>query len=359
MKDLRNVPEILKNDVTWEKRRRELLHIFEDKMYGRMPEDGYQLHASEETVIKERVDGIKLFYHKIRITVTGAYGRHSFPLRVWLPDNGKEKHPVILYLGLKSLGKETDYQLGRKGMPPVSLPENGIGVAVCIADEIEKDDPEKFPEGLALAVSGTRTPISAGCLGIWAFGMMRAVDVLSERKYIYPEHIGVAGCSRCGKAALWCGANDKRLELTASFDSGCGGAAINRGKKDERITDMLRNFPHWLCLNANQYAGQEEKMPFDQHMLLGLISPGRLFVTSSTRDIYSDPYAEFLGLVYAQDAYRQDGFAGIGTAIWPPAGKLLKGERVAYYLREGDHGVEEEDWNALIAFWKEEVLQNE
>ena len=162
----------------------------------------------------------------------------------------------------------------------------------------------------------------------------------------------VAGCSRFGKAALWCGARYDWIAVTVSINSGCGGAAINKGKRGEHLKDMVQSFPHWLSSNVRPYAENEENMTFDQHFLLASIAPRKLFVTSSTRDCYSDPYAEFLGLAYASPAYEYYGEHGIGTWIWPPAGILLDEKNAGYYLREGEHGIETEDWDALYIWLK-------
>ncbi len=36
---------------------------------------------------------------------------------------------------------------------------------------------------------------------------------------------------------------------------------------------MTNSFPHWLCKAANQYADNEDKLPFDQHQLIALVAP--------------------------------------------------------------------------------------
>ena len=47
-------------------------------------------------------------------------------------------------------------------------------------------------------------------------------------------------------------------------------------------------------------------------------------------------------------------YLGYGEEFPPLAqpGKLLIGDRAAYYLRYGDHGVELDDWMALLKFYK-------
>lgn len=350
MKDMRELPPLCGEKKDWQVRRQEIRELLESQMYGQIP-GGRAEYSWKQEGEKEGPVGSRCVSYQV--TVRGNGGEHAFPFRVWIPEDGREKHPAMLYLGVNGDADETEHELGEAGMPPVSLLEHGFAVAVCMAVQIEPDRAEGFPAGLARAAGVKkegRDGASAGALAAWAEGMRIVLDLLEKREDIRADRIAVSGCSRCGKAALWCGAQDERVWMTVSFDSGCGGAAPTRCKRSERLTDMLHSFPHWLCRNAEKYAGREEEMPFDQHFLLALIAPRRLLVTSSTLDPYCDPYGEFLGLAYAGEGYRQYGLGGIGTWIWPPAGKLLVGDGAAYYLREGQHGVEEEDWNAFLEY---------
>ncbi len=367
MKDMRELPLLCGGEKDWELRRQEIRTLLEAQMYGRIPggRSEYSWMQKEE---KEGPVGSRCVFYQV--VVKGSGGSHEFPFRIWLPQDGREKHPVMVYLGVNGDADKREHQLGEKGMPPVWLLERGFAVAVCMAVQIEPDQAEGFPAGLARAVKPAWTAelvreaeletdggggTAIGALAAWAEGMRIVLDLLEKREDIQADRMAVSGCSRCGKAALWCGAQDERVWMTVSFDSGCGGAAPTRGKKGERLTDMLASFPHWLCGNAEKYAGREEETPFDQHFLLALIAPRRLLVTSSTQDIYCDPYGEFLGLAYAGEAYEQYGLSGIDTWIWPPVGKLLVGDGAAYYLREGEHGVEEEDWKAFLEYAQREM----
>lgn len=346
MMDLRDLPP-LRADQGWAKRREEIRAQLAEEMYGVIPEES----CSAACTLIQRKDETGL-YEEYRICVTGEGGEHAFPVRLWLPEKGGGKHPLILYLWNRNGADGAVPRPGDRAMPPADILKRGYALALCLADEIEKDDAASFPQGLARAACGERRRSSAGALAAWAYGLRLAAKFLAEREDIDERRIAAAGFSRFGKAALWSGAGDEIFSAVASFDSGCGGAAVNRGKQGEHITDMLHNFPHWLCLGMNEYAGREEEIPFDQHFLLALIAPRKLLVTSSTKDRWSGPYAEFLGLRYAQEAYQACKKRGIETWIWPPAGEILMGEDCAYYLREGEHGAEEEDWNAFLELLK-------
>ena len=112
-----------------------------------------------------------------------------------------------------------------------------------------------------------------GDLAAWAWGMSRCVDYLQTQPFADPSKILAVGHSRLGKTALVAGALDERFALTAPAGSGCGGTGAyrfngkGRGGK-EGLEDATRVFPQWFGPHLAQFAGQVEKLPFDQHWLL-------------------------------------------------------------------------------------------
>ena len=80
--------------------------------------------------------------------------------------------------------------------------------------------------------------------------------------------------------ALFCDKNDERIRFTCVNDSGCSGAAMERGKNPESETaeKIYRRFPFWFCENYYKYSGKEHDMPFDQHWLIASVAPRHSFV---------------------------------------------------------------------------------
>lgn len=73
-------------------------------------------------------------------------------------------------------------------------------------------------------------------MGAWAFGIMRGVDYLVQDADVDAARIADIGHSRLGKTAVWAGANDERIALVISNDSGNTGASLtreNRGRDTE------------------------------------------------------------------------------------------------------------------------------
>ena len=176
------------------------------------------------------------------------------------------------------------------------------------------------------------------------------LDYLETDKAINAKHVAIIGHSRAGKAAVWCGAEDERFAMVISNNSGCGGAALARGKEGEKIANITTKFPYWFCGNYRQYADNEDKLPIDQHQLLGLIAPRLLYVASATEDQWADPKAEFKSCVLAGPVYALHGEKALESDIMPPPDKAMMGGTIGYHLRTGKHDLAPSDWQHYMDF---------
>ena len=91
-------------------------------------------------------------------------------------------------------------------------------------------------------------------------------------------------------------------------------------------------------------------MPVDQHMLLALIAPRPLYVSSASEDLWADPRGEFLSAVEASAAYRLFGHQGISGAGFPAVEAPRHGDRMGYHLRRGTHNLLGYDWERFMDF---------
>jgi hypothetical protein len=189
-----------------------------------------------------------------------------------------------------------------------------------------------------------------GTITAWAWGMAKAVDYLYGDPLIRKDEIAVAGLSRRGKTALWCGVQNPRVALTVSCCSGCTGAALSRGKKGETIKNITTAFPYWFCKNYQKYGDDEDALPADQHMLLALIAPRLLYVSSKSRDIWCDPKSEFGSLKEASAVYKLYGKLDSPLGEMPlPEHPVFSGN-IGYHVKTGEHSLDEYDWDQYLNF---------
>lgn len=323
----------------WETiRRGEIYDLFADNVYGRMPDIETNVsHTLERSETAEAVE-----YHTV-ITTRTVFGSHQFNGYISVP-KGKTGCPVFLLI-------QFPYQ--ETHLFKEKLLSQGYALARFYYTEICTDDNNDFSTGLHAVVKepdGVRKGNTWGAVASWAWAASRLMDVVETIPEIDSSRAAIAGHSRTGKAALWCGASDKRFGLVCSNESGCGGTAITRGKVGEHVKDICKGFPCWFCSTYSSFGGNEEAMPFDQHMLLSLIAPRNLYVTSAVDDSWSGPEAEFLSAKYAGDIYRLYGKQPLSLEKYPIVGTVDQSGDIAYHLRKGAHSLSTYDWDEFIRY---------
>ena len=319
----------------WQRRRQEIRQTLCREEYGFLPPPPAAV-ASEVLETDDAFCAGNALLQKVRLKIPLGQDSFSFPVSCALPK--KSGCPVLILINF------------RDNVPDLYLPseeicDHGFAVVSFGYQDVTSDDGD-FSSGLAgkLYQGRERKADDPGKIAIWAWAAMRVMDYVQGLD-------GIVGHSRLGKTALVAGAFDDRFAFVISNNSGCSGAAVTRGKCGEKIPDIFGHFPYWFCGNYGKYAGREDRMPFDQHFLLSLTAPRKLYVCSSEEDSWSDPVSEYLGCVAADEVYRALGLEGfVYPDRLPRAGDVFQRGSVGYHLRGGKHYLSRYDWLQFMNF---------
>lgn len=225
----------------------------------------------------------------------------------------------------------------------------GYGIATIYCNDFAPDSGKTYDS----RVIGLFDEPEFKTIGAWAFGLMRGVDYLSQAPGVDGGRIALIGHSRLGKAALWAAANDERVALVFSNDSGNSGASLSRGNKGETVQSINAFFPHWFTSRYKQYGGNENALPVDQNLLLACIAPRKVYVACAESDLWADPQGAWNSLMASRNAFALYGLEVLDDALGlpqPAAGSALFCESMGYHVRAGWHDVQAEDWENYFAY---------
>lgn len=371
--------ERIETAADWfEKRRPELLRLFEDAVYGRMlPATPVKAEVTESSVVMK---GLAV-RRQVTLTFPELNTPHAIHLVVHHPRQTTE--PAPCFLGLSFVGNESVYpdpaiplstawqRPGTAGLdkhhhratnvsrgkgayrwPLEMLLRRGYALATAYYGDIEPDYETAFDMSIRKAFFDS--PFSpegnrAGAITAWAWGLSRIMDYLVTLPELDAARVCLTGHSRLGKTALWAAACDPRFALVISNNSGCGGAAFNRRNYGETL-DILSNVrTHWFCQNCRVHSHDAGAMPVDQHELLALIAPRPVLVCSAADDLHADPKGEFLSVLYSSPVFRLLGEEGLSIAEFPPVNTAVL-TNPGYVLRHGCHDIFPVDWERHLDF---------
>lgn len=337
-------PLILQNgqkvtDVnTWQKkRRREIIRLFEENVYGRTMVGRPNDMTFEVTSVDPNAMGGKAVSKKVTIYFTGKETDPNMRLRILLP---KSKNPVPAFLVI--------------GWGPTDVfIKRGYGLAVFNPWDVDLDKPGKYSKGIrkfyAAAGQTGPEPNEWGTIGSWAWAAGRAMDYIETDPDIDSSKVALFGFSRYGKTAMWAGAQDERFAIVYSGQSGCGGATLVRRGYGETVASITGWAHYWFCPNFKKFAKRENELPVDWHMLFALMAPRPVFVNAASEDYWTDPRGTFLAAKAAEPVYNLFGKKGLGDIEMPPI-QTAAGDTIVYYMRRGGHGTDDNDWRIFLDF---------
>jgi dipeptidyl aminopeptidase/acylaminoacyl peptidase len=359
-----------------EKRRPELVRLFEDHVYGAVPPNAPSNLTAELLEASTPALGGKAVRKQVRVAFGPGADAPAMEILLYLPADAAG--PVPVFLGFNFYGNHTVHpdpgiRLSKSWMranpdkgvvdhkateasrgtsasrwPVEMILSRGYGLAAIYYGDVDPDFDDGFQNGVH-ALTGKPKQTEWGSVATWAWALSRAMDYLEDDPNVDGSKVIVMGHSRLGKTSLWAGAMDERFAMVISNDSGCGGAALSRRAFGETVERINTSFPHWFADSFNQYNSNESALPVDQHQLIALIAPRPVYVASAEEDLWADPKGEFLSAVHAGPVYELLGKKSLGTNQRPPTEAPIHAA-IGHHIRRGGHDVTDYDWTQWMNF---------
>jgi hypothetical protein len=362
----------VKDAKTWsQKRRPELVALFEELQFGRTPPPPKTL-SFEVTDAGTRTHNGKALRKQITIYFGAGKSGPKMDLLLYTPAGAAKPSAVLLNASFTANANAVDdpgvkpgeiwnrdkqrvpasqgRSFGKVNIEPFL--DAGFGFATIYYGDIDPD----FRGGL---VHGVRSLFPApkpgdwGTIAAWAWGFSRALDYFEKDKDVDARRVAITGISRLGKTVLWTGARDPRFAMVIASCSGEGGAALSRRNYGETIAHLTApaRYPYQFAENYSRYAKNPNDSPIDAHLLIALIAPRPLLLQTGNTDKWSDPKGEYLAALAAAPVYRLFGKSAPEWKEVPAAGQPLM-TTLGYHMHAGGHGMVPADWATFLAFMK-------
>jgi hypothetical protein len=217
----------------------------------------------------------------ITVNVSEGGKSTSFSATVSYPTAGSAPFPAMIGIDGISLGA-TDLQ--QMGVALITFPASTVALQTNGGSRGKGNFYDVYGSGA-----------TAGAMMAWAWGVSRLIDVIEQTPdaQIDPKRLGVTGCSRDGKGALIVGAFDERIALTIPQESGSGGAAswrvsdfqVASGTQVQTLSEITGENV-WFESAFSQFNSTAAKLPFDHHMIEGLVAPRALLIIENTSQVW-------------------------------------------------------------------------
>jgi hypothetical protein len=360
----------------WEKRRPQIVEMFEKDVYGRVPKNAPSVKWSVTAIDHERIS----FHPVIAKDLIGEVDNSSYPaisvkihMTLVTPANAKGPVPVLVMFGragfpapnepsgedlnrinaaLKTLLVQQDPtlkevlaghpawepvkgtpfqfpQMNADGDPPNTweLIAAGWGFALLDPASVQADDGAGITRGIIGLVNKgqPRKPDDWGALRAWGWGAGRALDYLATDSSVDAKHVGIEGVSRYGKAALVTMAFDQRFAMVLVGSSGKGGATPLRRNYGEAVENLTGGEYYWMAGNFMKFGASEAKfgsmspgdIPVDSNELIALCAPRLTFISYGIPEKgdahWLDHQGSFMATVDASRVFTLLGVKGLGV----------------------------------------------
>ena len=356
----------VKNAKEWTKKRRpELVKLFEDNVYGRIPDNTPSVTWEVTNEEKKDFAGTPVVVRYLK----GVVDNSSYPAitveiqaNVVYPDNGSTKLPVIIEFGFGG-GDPTRTRAGQQSWQQMVV-ERGWAAATINPSSIQADAGSGLTNGIiGLCNKGQfREPTDWGSLRAWGWGLSRLIDYFETDDTFDATKCAIEGVSRYGKASLVAMAFEERIAAGFIASSGKAGAAGWRRDCGESIGNIVSNEEyHWVCGNLIKYGADpltENDLPVDQHELIALCAPRACFISTGSwnGDKWQDVVGSFISASKASPVYELFGYKGLGTDLFPGMDNGLMDGRLTYRQHHGGHEAGP-NWPYFLDFFEREVVK--
>ncbi|MFH1070419.1 MAG: alpha/beta fold hydrolase, partial [Candidatus Glassbacteria bacterium] len=271
-------------------------------------------NVTAQVISQEKYDGA--VSRTVRLSF-GPEGKAGLTLELLIPP-GEGPFPVFLT------------QWNHRGWALVALRRGYLGCVYAGADS--KDDTESYADIWYPQYDFTRLMRRA-----WA--AHRAVDYLYTLPEVDRQRIGLTGHSRNGKQSLMAAAFDERITAVISSSGGTGAEDPYRYTSEkfdnESISQITTGFPYWLHPRLRFFIGREHKLPVDENLLMALVAPRGLMLSSAITEDQGNPWGIEQNYRSLERVYRF----------------LEADDKLAIRLRHGLHGTSARDIEAYCDFF--------
>lgn len=271
----------------WEKRRAELLEMFQHY------EVGFKPYTPREAV-KARMSGDTL------VTEVSVGGETLVIRSVIKYPEGDGPFPAIIGIGM-----------GAGSLPRNVFEDRGIAMISFPFWEVMSHTQKRGEEPINRIYPDQ---LEIGSYAAWPWGVSRVIDaleILGEDSRIDMSHIAISGCSFAGKMALWAGAMDERIALTIAQEPGGGGAAAWRVSETLGNVETLgRTNYSWFKESMRAFSEENvPRLPVDHHELCALVAPRALLVFGNPDYEWLADEAGYVSCVAARKVWERFGIA--------------------------------------------------
>ena len=368
--------KVMTAEMWWTKRRPQIVHDFEQYVYGRVPVNVPKVTWSVVASEKEMVG----FHPVIATQLNGHVDNSSDPaigvdLRMTLvtPAYAKGPVPVLMMFGpsefpspvqpsqadlarinaaMKALLVQQDSSLkeviaqhpawepirsvpfefpkmNADGDPPSTseLIAAGWGFAMLDPQSAQPDNGASLTRGIIGLVNQgqPRKPDQWGALRAWAWAAGRGLDYLETNSAVDAKHVGIEGVSRYGKAALVTMAFDQRFAMVLVGSSGKGGATALRRNFGEAVESLTGGEYYWMAGNFIKYGAAKASfgsmnpgdLPVDSNELIALCAPRLTFISYGIPEQgdahWLDHQGSWMATVAASPVWTLLGAKGLGV----------------------------------------------